>query len=103
MRKEMSIDEKLVIIREAMEKGAEVHVSFHGVISQSAGKEIIERMAELTGAKIRHSEKNQSYGFEVLTGPSGFDAAVFYEPSKEDYKSKLLKQLAELEEEVTTL
>jgi hypothetical protein len=100
VRKEMTVEEKVAIVREAIEQGAEVNLSFHGVISLQKGEEIINRMAELTGAKVSHSEQNNILRFEVLTGPKGLDATVFYEPSKEDYKANLLKQLAEIQKEI---
>jgi hypothetical protein len=99
VKKEMTVEEKLSVVGEAIEKGADVNLSFHGVLSLQEGEAIINRMAELTGAKVSHSEQNNILRFEILTAPKGLDAAVFYEPSKEDYKANLLKQLAEIQKE----
>jgi hypothetical protein len=100
MRKEMTVEEKLAVVREAIVKGADVNLSFHGVISLQKGEAIINRMAELTGAKVNHSEQNNILRFETLTGPKGLNVTVFYELSKEDHKSNLLKQLAEIQKEL---
>ncbi|MBO0959529.1 hypothetical protein J1P26_07255 [Neobacillus sp. MM2021_6] len=100
MMKEISIDEKLAIIREAIEKGADVNLSFHGVISKTIGEEIINRMAELTGAKVYHSKDIQLFNFECLTNPKGLRASVFYELSKEEHKENIKKQIIQLQEEL---
>lgn len=100
MRKEMTVDEKLAVIREAIEKGADVNLSFHGVVTLKKGEEIINRLADLTGAEVSHSEKSNILNFKMFTGPKGLNASVFYELSKEDHKANLLKQLAEIQKEL---
>lgn len=100
--KKMTVEQKLAVVREAIEKGADVSLSFHGVISLQKGEEIINRMAELTGAKVSHSKNNNILNFEMLTGTKGLSATVFYELSKEDHKANLLKQFAEIKKELET-
>lgn len=97
--REMTIEEKLTVIREALENGAKVHLGFHGV-PQPKAKEIIERMAELTGSKARHAESIQTYNFELLSSPFGLEASAYYENSKEEYKENVLKQLGYLVDDV---
>jgi hypothetical protein len=99
MKKEMTVEEKLEIIRWSIENGAQIDMHFHNDLSLEEGQKVINHLVSLTGAKLRHSENICVLGFEASTGTKGLDAAVFYTESKECIKSKLRKQLAELERE----
>jgi isopropylmalate/homocitrate/citramalate synthase len=96
MKKEMTVEEKLEIIRWSIENGAQIDMHFHNDLSLEEGQKIINHLTDLTGAKVRHSEHISVLGFEYSTGVKGLDAAVFYVKSKEDLKAELKKQLDEL-------
>lgn len=88
MKTEMTIDQKLVIIREAIEEGAHIDINFFHIKSRNEGKKIIDRMAEKTGASIKTSDEVNTFSLNHFETP--IDCTVFYDLDKEEKKEKLL-------------
>lgn len=91
----MTIDQKLEILKRAMELGANVDVSFHrrknrdeaGAIANELKLEFEEVGTEDVNW-LKFNDNNE-YQFEI---------SIFYKKSKEERKKQLLAELEELEE-----
>lgn len=90
---EMSIEQKLEIIRVALEKGSSVSLNIHGDFSKAAAEEVVNNLAE----KFEIPVKNVGVGDWFNIGTHPFELTIFYKLSNEDKKKELLAQLAELE------
>jgi len=98
--KNLSIDEKLEIVREFMqEKGAKVGLSIYRMESKAEAEEIASRYAEKFGTDYQITGSGTSSWISFGYRPD-MDMTIYYELSKEDKKAQLRKQLQMLEEDV---
>lgn len=96
MKIKMPIDQQLEIIREALEKGADITLNFHGIKSQEEAKQIVGRMSELTGASVKKSDKY----FSLDQFETPISCAVFYKLSIEERKENLHQELNRMNAEL---
>jgi hypothetical protein len=89
---ELLIDQKLQIIRKALELGAEIDIRFHRVPSREEAKKIIGIFSKILNKPIKnHDDK----WFSLERMPE-IDVTAFYKLSNEEKESQLMEELERL-------
>jgi hypothetical protein len=94
LKKDLSVEQQLEIIRLALEMGAKLNIAFHRIPSKQEAMEIAQQFAELMNCSYQVREDKQWINLDRL---SSVDMTVFYKQSAEEKKLLLLAELAELE------
>lgn len=95
MKNNLSVDQQVEIVKEAIERGAKVQLSFFHITSREEAAKIIDRMAEITGGEVQDRNNIETFSLNAFTTP--VDCSVFYNLSNKEKKEKLLKQLEAIE------
>ncbi|MFE8704100.1 hypothetical protein ACFYKX_26385 [Cytobacillus sp. FJAT-54145] len=95
---EKSIEQKLDVVREALEKGADVRLSFFRIKSKGEAKDLINHFSKLTGASIEDNDQIETFSLNVFESPVA--CSVYYTLSNEEKREKLLNELKVMEEDV---
>lgn len=88
------MEQKLAIIKKAMEQGAKVSLSFYGSVTKEEAETVAEEIANVVDGICCETSGGDCRWFRVEG--KKFEASVFFEPSKEDKIRDLEKQLEEL-------
>lgn len=87
------MDEKLAIIKKAMEMGADVKLGFYGNHQKEEAEAIAKEIVSVTGGSYKIAKGDIHRWFDVA---GKIQASIFFEPCKEDKIRDLEKQLEEL-------
>jgi hypothetical protein len=95
LTKELAIEQMMTVVRKALEMGAKLDISFHRTPSKQEALVIAKQLAEQMGCSFDVRDDKHWINLDRL---SALDVTVFYKPSIEDKKKKLLAELAALEQ-----
>jgi hypothetical protein len=93
---ELSIEQKLELIRFALEKGANIDIHFHG-LSKTDGESLAVDFCGMTNTTFEKKFGGTTQWFKIYPG-NDLEVSIFYKYSIEEEKAKLLAELAELEQ-----
>lgn len=75
----MNIDQKLEVIRKALEKGAQVKLHFHQNPTKQEAEEIMEVMGSASGIPVEHyASENGTRWYEACDFNQGMWIVAFY-------------------------
>jgi hypothetical protein len=94
MKNELSIEQKMKVIRFALENGANIDINFHE-FSQADGEVLAAEISGMTKTKYEKRSGDSYQWFSIYK--KGLYISVFYKQSIEEKKSLLLAELAALE------
>jgi hypothetical protein len=95
MRKELSIEQKMEVIRFALEKGANIDISFHE-LSKTVSEALAVELCEMTNAIYEKRFGDTCQWLKIHPGED-LEVSIFYKYSIEEQKEKLMEELSRLE------
>lgn len=91
------MENKLEVIKKALEMGAWTNLSIHSERSKAEAEKLSKELAETLGSDYKESSGTNCHWYDV--GNFNFGITVHYRESKEDEIRKLELKLKELKEE----
>ena len=94
--KELTIEEKLELLKELLEAGADIQAKIHHVPSKEEAEVKANYYAEKLGQEMTRKESGETAWYS--NDSFNLTITLFYDISIEEKKARLLKEMEELED-----
>ena len=94
--KDLTIEEKLELLKELLEAGADIQAKFYHISSKKEAEEKASYYTRKLSQEMEHNENNGTTWYR--NDNQRFSITLFYDLSEEEKKARLLKEMEELED-----